>query len=161
MNDQKQIPRETQNVVSSLKQHHLTYKLLLFKPEQTRTSSGAAKAVGCELSQICKSIAIITEKGTPVIVMTAGHNRVNLQKMSDLLGEKARLMKPREVKQLTGYEVGGVPPIGHITEIKMYMDEDLLKHDKIYAAGGTANSIIELDPEALQKATNASIINVK
>ncbi len=161
METRNDLPPEIQAVISAFKKHDISHRLLLFQPEQTKTSPKAAKAIGCQLSQICKSIALITEDQEPLIVMTAGDNRINLERMSKYLGKKVRLMKPREVKQYTGFEVGGVPPLGHQTKISMYMDEDLLKHEKIYAAGGTANSIIETNPHEIQKATKAVIIAVK
>ncbi len=161
MDDKTDLPPESQIVWKALQKLNITHEFLFFEPEQTRTSRKAAEAIGCKLSQICKSIALITENGTPLIVLTAGHNRINLGKLSELIGENLRLMTPREVKEHTGFNVGGVPPVGHVTKIKTYMDQDLLHHGTVYAAGGTANSLIELNPQELQKSINAIVISVK
>lgn len=129
--------------------------------DSTRTSSDAAKALGCNISQIAKSIIF---KGTktekPYLVIASGSNRVNEEKIEKFVNEKIEKADANFVKDKTGFGIGGVPPFGHIKKIQTFIDKDLLKHKEIWTSAGTSNSVFKLTPEQLIKITNGKIINI-
>jgi Cys-tRNA(Pro) deacylase len=131
-------------------------------PESTRTSLDAAKAIGCDVSQIAKSIlfeGIKTEK--PILVIASGSNRIDEDKVELEIGEKIKKADAEFVKNKTGYSIGGVPPIGHNEKILTLIDEDLTKQNKIWAAAGTPHSVFELTPKQLLQITEGKVISIK
>jgi prolyl-tRNA editing enzyme YbaK/EbsC (Cys-tRNA(Pro) deacylase) len=128
----------------------------------TRTAQQAADRVGCLLGQITKSLIFkgrVSEK--PVLVLTSGENRVDESLISALSGEPIQRADPEFVRNVTGYAIGGVPPIAHTRPMETYIDEDLLQYKTIWAAGGTPNSLFELTPEALKTMTGGRVVKVK
>jgi prolyl-tRNA editing enzyme YbaK/EbsC (Cys-tRNA(Pro) deacylase) len=104
----------------------------------TRSAQDAARAVGCEVGQIAKSLVF---KGATtrqaVLVITSGSNRVDEKKLSDRIGEPVLKADADFVRQQTGFAIGGVPPVGHAQPIAVFIDEDLLTYSEIWAAAGT------------------------
>jgi prolyl-tRNA editing enzyme YbaK/EbsC (Cys-tRNA(Pro) deacylase) len=129
-------------------------------PVEARTSQQAADAVGVGVGQIAKSLVFMVD-GTPVMVIASGVNRVDERKLATLAGGKVRRADADTVKQATGYTIGGVPPFGHETTLRLWIDEDLLRHDLIYAAGGVPECVFPLTPEELLKATGGTVADVK
>jgi prolyl-tRNA editing enzyme YbaK/EbsC (Cys-tRNA(Pro) deacylase) len=131
-------------------------------PEGTRTSADAAKALGCKLGQIAKSI-VFEGKDThrPVLVIASGSNRVNEKRISELLGEPIIKGDADFVRRTTGFVIGGVPPIGHAEKIKIFIDEDLMMHEVIWTAAGTPHAVFRLTPQDLVKMTEGEVITVK
>ncbi|MDR3449608.1 MAG: YbaK/EbsC family protein [Alphaproteobacteria bacterium] len=105
-------------------------------PEGTRTAADAAKAVGCEVAQIAKSI-IFRSGERAVLVITSGVNRVDAAKVAAALGEPIAKADADWVREATGFAIGGVAPVGHIKEPLVLVDEDLLALDPIWAAAGS------------------------
>lgn len=131
-------------------------------PDGTRTSADAAKAVGCKLGQIAKSIVFESRKThIPVLVITSGSNRVNEDRISGLLGETVTKADADFVRSATGFVIGGVPPVGHLEKMKIYIDEDLMVHDEIWAAAGTPHAVFRLTPKELIKMTMGEVVQVK
>lgn len=130
--------------------------------ESTRTAQEAAERAGCTLGQITKSL-IFKGKRTdkPILVLTSGANRVNEQRISEYAGEPIGRADADFVRAVTGFAIGGVPPIGHAHKMETYLDEDFLQYSTIWAAAGTPNAIFELTPDALQKMTGGKIVKVK
>jgi prolyl-tRNA editing enzyme YbaK/EbsC (Cys-tRNA(Pro) deacylase) len=129
--------------------------------QPTRTAQEAAEACGCDVAQIVKSLIFRgATTDTPYLLLVSGKNRVNETSVAAHLGEPLRRPDAADVRALTGYAIGGIPPLGHATELKTYMDEDLLPHAEIWAAAGTPNSIFPIAPGALRQATRAAIISV-
>lgn len=130
--------------------------------ESTRTSQEAADRAGCSLGQITKSM-IFKGKTTqkPILVLTSGANRVDEKRISGYAGEPITRAEPDFVRSVTGFAIGGVPPIGHIQPMETYLDEDLMQYDKIWAAAGTPNAIFELTPSQLQAMTGGTVARVK
>lgn len=119
-------------------------------PEGTKTAADAADAVGCSVAQIVKSIVLVAD-GEAVIVLTAGDNRVDTDALATELGaDSVRTADPDEVKEATGWSIGGVPPFGHDSPVPTYLDESLLGHDRIWAAAGTPDAVFALAPAELQ-----------
>ncbi|NWG07688.1 MAG: YbaK/EbsC family protein [Chloroflexi bacterium] len=143
--------------------HSLGYDYTVIEHAQsTRTAQEAAERAGCELGQIVKSLIFKgKESGKPVIVLTSGANRVDEKRIAEYAGEAIGKADADFVRAVTGFAIGGVPPLGHLQKIETYMDEDFLHYETVWAAAGTPNAIFELKTEDLQKMTGASIVKVK
>jgi prolyl-tRNA editing enzyme YbaK/EbsC (Cys-tRNA(Pro) deacylase) len=130
--------------------------------ESTRTAQEAADRAGCELGQIVKSLIFKgKESGKPIIVLTSGANRVDEKRISEYAGEGIGKADADFVRAVTGFAIGGVPPVGHIQKIETYMDEDFLQYEIVWAAAGTPNAIFELKTKDLQKMTDGKVVRVK
>jgi prolyl-tRNA editing enzyme YbaK/EbsC (Cys-tRNA(Pro) deacylase) len=124
--------------------------------QSTKTVRDAATAVGCEEAMIAKSIVIVCD-GDPVICVTSGAHRVDVEQVALALDcAEARPATPDEVRAATGYPVGGVPPVGH--DLPVLFDEALLRHERVWAAGGDSNSLFEVDPRELVRCTSAEVV---
>ncbi len=130
--------------------------------ESTRTSQEAADRAGCLLGQIVKSL-VFRGKNThkPILVLTSGANRVDEGRLAEYAGEPIGRADADFVRTVTGFAIGGVPPLGHAQPMETYVDEDLLQYETIWAAAGTPNAIFELTPADLQKMTGAKAVQVK
>ncbi len=130
--------------------------------QATRTSADAARALGCEVGQIAKSLVFRgSESGRPVLVIASGANRVDETRVAALIGETIGKADAAFVRETTGFAIGGVPPVGHRTAMTTLIDEDLLRHERIWAAGGTPNSIVPLTPAELVRISAGRVGRVK
>ena len=129
--------------------------------ESTRTAQEAADQAGCELGQIVKSLIFRGKtSGKPILVLTSGPNRVNEKQISKYAGEPIGKADADFVRAVTGFAIGGVPPIGHAQQMETYLDEDFQKYRTIWAAAGTPNAIFELKTEDLQLMTGGKLVRV-
>lgn len=128
--------------------------------ESTRTAAEAAAAVGTTVGQIAKSLVFMVGD-EPVLVLASGANRVDMEKMSRLLGKKITRADAETVRRITGFSIGGVPPVGHSTRLKTIADEDLLNFPVVYAAAGTPNAVFAVSPRDLVRITEAEVVNIK
>jgi len=128
----------------------------------TRTSAEAAQAVGCRVEQIAKSI-VFRGKQTdrPVLVIASGPNRINEKKIEALISELIGKADANFVRQRTGFVIGGVPPVGHLEKIEIFIDEDLLQYEEIWAAAGSPNAVFRLTPSDIVKMTEGRVISIK
>jgi prolyl-tRNA editing enzyme YbaK/EbsC (Cys-tRNA(Pro) deacylase) len=130
--------------------------------ESTRTAQEAADRAGCELGQIVKSLIFRgKDSAKPILVLTSGANRVDEKRISEYAGEAIGRADADFVRNVTGFAIGGVPPIGHIQNLETYIDEDFLHYPTIWAAAGTPNAIFELKTGDLQKMTGGNVVRVK
>ncbi|MGB8984184.1 MAG: YbaK/EbsC family protein [Anaerolineales bacterium] len=130
--------------------------------ESTRTAQEAAERAGCELGQIVKSLIFKGKvSGKPILVLTSGANRVDEKRLSEYAGEAIGRADADFVRTVTGFAIGGVPPVGHPQTLETYLDEDFLQYGTIWAAAGTPNAIFELKTADLQKMTGAKVVRVK
>ena len=130
--------------------------------ESTRTAQEAADRAKCELGQITKSLIFKGKStGKAILVLTSGVNRVNEKRISQYAGEPIGRADADFVRTVTGFAIGGVPPLGHLRSIETYLDEDLLQYKTVWAAAGTPNAIFELTPADLQKMTDGKAVQVK
>ena len=136
-----------------------SYKVVEFD-ESTHTAQEAADAIGCKLAQIAKSILFRSASGWPVLVIASGINKVDEKKIRALLGEKIERASPDFVKEMTGFEVGGVPPLGHASPCVIYLDEDLMAYPTLWAAGGTPNAVFEIGFERLAEMSGTTVADV-
>jgi prolyl-tRNA editing enzyme YbaK/EbsC (Cys-tRNA(Pro) deacylase) len=127
---------------------------------EARTSQQAADALGVRVEQIAKSL-VFTVDGAPVMVVASGINRVDEAKLGRLAGGRVRRADADTVRRATGYAIGGVPPLGHDTPVPIWVDEDLLGLDLIYAAAGVPECVFPLTPDELVRATSGRVADVK
>ena len=124
--------------------------------EGTRTAEDAARAAACEVDQIVKSIIFRGEEsGHVVLFLTAGGNRVSTEKASTVAGQPLGKADADLIRTETGFAIGGVAPLGHLTPIRSYYDPRLLDFDVVWAAAGTPRHVFAAAPAALLAATGA------
>ncbi|NSX55297.1 YbaK/EbsC family protein [Parasulfitobacter algicola] len=125
---------------------------------ETRTAQQAADAAGCKLDQIAKSIIFRGEtSGDAILFITAGGNQVDNAKASAVAGQSLGKADAALIRKQTGFAIGGVAPIGHLSPITTYLDPKLLTFDLIYAAAGTPRHIFPIKPAILQQLSNAQV----
>ena len=130
-------------------------------PEATRTAEEAAAACGCDVAQIVKSLVFEgTDSGKLCLLLVSGANRVDMDRAGASVGEALKRADPVKVRQETGFAIGGVAPIGHTGTISVWMDEDLLEHESVWAAAGAPNAVFSVSPNALQKVIGAQVIGL-
>ena len=129
-------------------------------PEGTRTAADAARAIGCDVAQIVKSLVFVAG-GHPVIALVSGANRLDEKRLGAAAGEPVVKADAESSRAATGYAIGGVPPFGHATEVPVYMDRDLLGHSTVWAAAGRPDSVFEIAPERLMELSRATVLDLK
>jgi prolyl-tRNA editing enzyme YbaK/EbsC (Cys-tRNA(Pro) deacylase) len=129
-------------------------------PVGTRTAIDAARAVGCELGQIVKSLVFVAG-GRPVVALVSGPNRLDERRLSALAGEPVLKADAETARAATGYSIGGVPPFGHATDVPVFMDRDLLGYEVVWAAAGRPDSVFEIAPERLRELSAATVADLK
>ncbi|MGE5226125.1 MAG: YbaK/EbsC family protein [Planctomycetaceae bacterium] len=113
-------------------------------PEGTKTAQDAARAIGCDVAQIVKSLVFVAD-GQPVLALTSGRHRVDTAVLGALCGsEVVRRATPEEARSATGFAVGGTPPFGHPAPVRTFVDETLLSFETVWAAAGTPDSVFPL-----------------
>ena len=128
----------------------------------TRTAKDAAQAVGCEVGQIVKSLIFRSKRSRkPILVVASGANRVNEKVLARHISEPVKMAKPEFVREMTGFAIGGVPPIGHRYPLSIFIDEDLLQFEEIWAAAGTPHAVFRLTPDELKRITAGTVISIK
>ncbi|MGD1995309.1 MAG: YbaK/EbsC family protein [Anaerolineae bacterium] len=130
-------------------------------PQTTRTATDAARAVGCQVGQIVKSLVFKTESShRPILVIASGPNRVNEEKIAEFLSEPVAMADADFVRERTGFAIGGVPPVGHRQRLETFIDEDLLEYERVWAAAGTPNAVFSLDPADLTKMSGGRVVSI-
>jgi prolyl-tRNA editing enzyme YbaK/EbsC (Cys-tRNA(Pro) deacylase) len=130
-------------------------------PEGTKTAEDAARAIGCEVGQIVKSLVFVAD-GEPVLALTSGANRVDTDRLAKRLGATTvRRADPEEARSATGFAVGGTPPFGHPARLRTFLDRDLLGHEEVWAAAGTPDSVFRTSPSELQASARAEVLDLK
>ncbi len=130
-------------------------------PAGTRTAPDAARAVGCEVGQIVKSLVFVAD-GTPFIALTSGANRADPARLGEMIGAaEVRRATPEEAREATGFAIGGTPPFGHPRRLRMLMDSDLPGYDVLWAAAGAPDAVFPIRPQELLAATGAEVADFK
>lgn len=136
-------------------QHGLEIEIITMD-KSTRTAEEAADACGCVVGQIVKSLVFEdADNQSLVLILVSGSNNADLDLFSSEHSLTLQRCDTRKVRNVTGFAIGGVAPIGHLTPIKTYMDKDLLRYDSVWAAAGRPDSVFSVDPKALAEATGA------
>lgn len=129
--------------------------------KDTSTSALAAQALGCSIAQIAKSLVFRRVcDAAPVLAILSGADRADINKLSEAAGGEVQKANAAYVKETTGYEIGGVPPLGHSAPMQVFVDQNLLSHQVTYAAAGSPYAIFPADPQDLAKAANAKIVDI-
>jgi prolyl-tRNA editing enzyme YbaK/EbsC (Cys-tRNA(Pro) deacylase) len=129
--------------------------------ESTRTAEEAAAACGCGVAQIVKSLVFRgKETGKPYLMLVSGPNRLNEKGIAAVLGEALARPDATYVRDVTGFAIGGIPPFGHSTPMTVFIDQDLLKFETVWAAAGTPRAVFAVAPGALADAVRGQIIKV-
>ena len=131
--------------------------------ETTRTAADAAKAIGCTVAQIVKSLLFVVA-GQPTMALVSGPNRLDEAKLATLCGVGRKRVKRADadmVRAATGFVIGGVPPFGHQAKLPVYIDQDFWQFEVIWAAAGTPNAVFAITPEQLVQATGGVRADLK
>ena len=127
-----------------------------------RTAEDAAKAIGCLVAQIAKSLIFRTKvSGRAILVLASGINRVNEKVIAKAVGEEIVKADADFTREKTGFAIGGIPPVGHKEKIETYIDEDLLQYEELWAAAGTPHAVFNLKPAILESLTGGRVIPIK
>ncbi len=128
--------------------------------DSTRTATEAAAAIGTTVAQIAKSLVFLAD-GAPILVIASGVNRVDTRKVGAHVGAKLTQASADDVKRLTGFPIGGVPPLAHATPPRVFLDRDLMQYAVIWAAAGTPHAVFRTTPDELVRVTGAEVIDVR
>ena len=129
-------------------------------PDGTRTAQEAAAAVGCTVAQIAKSI-VLRSGERAVLVIASGANRVDLAKVATLLGAPVKSADGRWVRDVTGFAIGGVAPVGHASPPRIFIDADLMALDPVWAAAGSPRHVFRTSAAELVRMTGGDVADVK
>ena len=137
----------------------------------TATAQHAAEAIGTSVERIVKSLVFMAG-AQPILVLASGPNRVDTHKVAELVGETTarangdpvgqpiKRANADQVREFTGFAIGGVPPFGHATTLMTFIDRDLLQFDEVWAAAGTPNTVFPIDPRRLVEITGGHVDDV-
>lgn len=125
-----------------------------------RTSAEAAQVLGCSIGQIAKSLVFRTVSGNPVLVIASGANRVDEARVATLVGEAIGKADAAFVRAVTGYAIGGIPPLAHAQRLSTLVDRGLSSYDVVYAAGGTPHAMFPITPAQLIRVSGGTIADV-
>ena len=153
------LPRAAAAVVTAGRSHGLELDVREF-PEGTRTAADAARAVGCHVDQIVKSLVFVADTD-PVLVLTAGGQRVDVVKVGrERSAATVRKADATEARAATGYAIGGTPPFGHARDLPVLIDRHLTGFDEVWAAAGTPRHVFPIGPDDLVRATGGRVADV-
>ncbi len=147
--------------VDRVREHLLALKLNTDIREfdtSTKNSALAAKALGCTIAEIAKSV--VFRAGGAVVVVISGDKRVDTRKLSELIGDGASVATPDEVRTLTGYPIGGVPPFPHADGVRVFCDESLRRFEHVWAAGGAPNVVFRIGSQELVDNVGGATVDV-
>jgi Cys-tRNA(Pro) deacylase len=149
-----------ERVVGAAARHGVDLEVITFD-ESTHTAADAARALGADVAQIVKSLVFVSEGPAglrPCLVLASGANRVDIERLASELSEAhVRRATAGEVRELTGFVIGGVPPFGHRTAMRTVMDPDLQRYETVWAAAGTANTVFAIAPDRLRTLADAVV----
>jgi prolyl-tRNA editing enzyme YbaK/EbsC (Cys-tRNA(Pro) deacylase) len=129
-------------------------------PASTRTASEAASAIGTSQERIVKSLVFMAGDQI-VLALVSGRNRVDLERLGQLVGQPIERADARRVREATGFAIGGVPPVGHVRPVPVFIDRDLLAFDQVWAAAGTPNAVFSIEPAALVRVSAGQVVDLK
>jgi len=138
--------------------HGVEAKIVEFKTT-TKTSQLAADALNCTVAQIGKSI--VFTNGSSIVVVISGDERVDVKKLSKLIGGKVKKANAKTVKEETGYTIGGVPPFPLPKNVVTLIDASVERFEEVWVAAGTPNAVMKIKVDDLKKITQANIVKVK
>ena len=130
-------------------------------PDGTKTAQDAADAIGVAVGQIVKSLVFAVD-GEIVMAYVSGANQLDEKKLAIAAGgTTCSRVDADAVRAATGYPIGGVPPFGHSTQLRVFVDPDLLQYDEVWAAAGTWNDVFGIGPHKLVEASDGAVTDLK
>ncbi|CEK12336.1 Uncharacterized conserved protein [Legionella pneumophila] len=162
MNKDKNLSKSAQIIQDFLSQKGISCDVKELD-SSTRTAKDAADTLGCNVAQIVKSLLFRTEKtNKPILVLASGVNRVKEVLIGHLINEDIGKADADFTREITGFAIGGVPPVGHKHVINtVLIDEDLLCYEVLWAAAGTPNAVFSLSPDELKYITNGIVVKIR
>jgi len=155
------LSKSAESVQRVLSQKGVHFKVIELS-QSARTAIDAATALGCEVAAIVKSLVFRTATThMPILVLASGSNRVNEKAIEKHLGEPIVKADADYVREITGFAIGGIPPVGHKQAIKTLIDADLLTLDELWAAAGTPHAVFNLNAKEIVNLTEGTIISIK
>jgi prolyl-tRNA editing enzyme YbaK/EbsC (Cys-tRNA(Pro) deacylase) len=150
-----------QRVLDAAARKGVTLDVAVF-PESTHTADEAARAVGADLSQIVKSLVFVTTRDEgglePILCLVSGADRVDLERLAAVIGRRdIRRATAREADDLTGFSIGGIPPVGHANRTRVIMDPELGRYAIVWAAAGLPNAVFPVAPAVLRMLADAHV----
>ena len=127
--------------------------------QRTATAADAATAIGTSVGRIVKSLVFMAGE-QPILVLASGPNRVDVDKVGRIVGRRILRANADQVREVTGFAIGGVPPVGHPRALATYVDQDLLQYDEVWAAAGTPNAVFCIEPRDLVRITGGVVDDV-
>ena len=152
------LSKNSQKVQDFLDQFSLKLEVVELE-HSTRTAQEAAEAVGCEVGQIVKSL-IFRSADQPLLFLVSGKNKLNTAAVGKSLGFRLEKANADFVREKTGYAIGGVPPLAHAQKMEVYIDQDLLAFDAVWAAAGTPHAVFRLTSADLPRISGGAVIDV-
>lgn len=136
---------------------------LVHPDRPTPTVEEAAAAVGTRPEQIVKSLLFFVDE-QPVLAISCGVDRIDRRSLAAYFGvgrKRVKLAGPQDVRAITGYAVGAVPPFGHVSPLQVFLDPRVLEQSSIFAGGGAEDSLLEIAPQELQRVTQAVVLDLQ
>ncbi len=148
-------------VLEAAQRKGVTLTIVAFD-ESTHTAEQAATALGADLGQIVKSLVFVAPHDDdglePVICLVSGPDRVDVARLAVVAAEpEIRRATAREANDLTGFTIGGIPPIGHLRPVRVFMDPNLGRYPTVWAAAGLPTAVFEVPPATLRILANATV----
>lgn len=151
--------RSVDRVREHLKHRSLTIEVMELS-ESTRTAALAAEAVGLPLGAIVKSLVFVAD-GKPILVLVSGDKRADYKKLEKILkARRVKIADADQVREVTGFAIGGVPPVAHKTKLLTLIDENLGRFENLYAAAGSPRAVFPIPYETLVKITEGQVADV-
>ena len=143
----------------SIKEYNSEMSIIVLD-SSAKTAIEAASSLGCEVGAIVKSLLFKTEN-TFTLFLVSGDKKASLNKIKKILNIKdASMASPDDVKNITGYTIGGVSPVGHLNKIEIFIDHSLARFENLYAAAGHPNCVFKTNFDDLQKITNGFVKDI-
>jgi Cys-tRNA(Pro) deacylase len=150
----------TRRVAEEMARRGVRVEVLRF-PEGTRTVGEAARAIGTTADRITKTLVFLAD-GRPVLVLASGGNRVSRAKLAAAANaSQVKTADADTVERMTGFPVGAIPPVGHASPLPTYIDQDLLRHDVVYAGAGAPDAMFAVQPQDLLRVTSAQVVDLR
>ena len=154
--------KPVERVRQSLSASGLDAGLVRELPADTSTAESAARAVSAAQGSIVKSLIFLADNA-PLLVLVAGDQRADVKRLRATLGiskRRLRIARPPQVLEHTGFEVGGVPPVGHAKPIRTLIDSTLARFDPVWAAAGSANAVFPISFDRLVSITGGEVMDL-
>ena len=159
-----QQPKKTgsrERVRAYLEANGLAEGIFEFEPHSTKTAQQAADRMGCELGQIVKTLVFVVDDAGVVVALVAGDQRADLDALATHAGgARARMANADEVREATGYAIGGVGPFDLPVDLRVFADESLLRFDVVYPAAGTPDSMVRMQREVLFDLARPTVVRL-